>query len=231
MSDLSTYSLLQRCAAGDKDFRAADLSDRNLSGFDLSGANLTDANLSGADLRRANLAGADLRGSDLRSARLRDANLANAQLHRALCNSATDFGSKFDLNEAGYTLEANGDDGTQIIRSRSIADSETDASELNLAAIPPNLRTPSVTRAAASSEVTLPPLSSSPSPAHSPHLPPDLIAACQAELANIVGPMANLICQQTLERYPRIQPEEFVKLLSQHIPQPETSEAFLQKFL
>ncbi|MEO0853246.1 MAG: pentapeptide repeat-containing protein [Cyanobacteria bacterium J06648_11] len=225
MSDLSTYTLLQRCAAGDKDFHDADLSERNLSGFDLSGANLTAANLSGADLRRANLAGADLGGSDLRGAKLRNADLTGVRLHRAQCDPATDFGSKFDLEAAGYSRQENGDDGTQLILMRVAARNENRSLNVSKAAIPPHLQFP------VNSEVASLTAPSSISSANSPHLSPNLIAACQAELANIVGPMANLICQQTLEQYPRIQPEEFVKLLSQHIPQTETSEAFLQQFL
>ncbi|MEO1133999.1 MAG: pentapeptide repeat-containing protein, partial [Cyanobacteria bacterium J06639_1] len=224
-SDLSSYNLLQRCAAGDKDFHDADLSDRNLSGFDLSSANLTHADLSGADLRRANLAGADLRFSNLRGTKLRDANLTGARLHEATCDRDTNFGPKFDLDAAGYTLQDDGN-GTQQILAKLSKERLPVTAASRSTPIPPHLQTPAVSAPAA------PPSPASPSSnPHSPHLTPDFIAACQAELANIVGPMANLICQQTLEQYPRIQPEEFVKLLSQHIPQPETSEAFLQQFL
>jgi len=52
---MTRQELLQRYAAGERDFHGADL-----SGADLSGANLTGANLSGANLSGANLTGAIL---------------------------------------------------------------------------------------------------------------------------------------------------------------------------
>jgi hypothetical protein len=90
--------LLRRYAAGERDFRRANLYMADLRGAYLSGtnlymANLRGANLSGAhlymadlseaDLSRADLSGADLRGADLYMADLYMADLRKAHLSRA----------------------------------------------------------------------------------------------------------------------------------------------------
>ncbi|MEO0801378.1 MAG: pentapeptide repeat-containing protein [Cyanobacteria bacterium J06642_2] len=220
MSDeLSTYRLLERCAAGDKTFRDADLSDRNLSGFDLSDADLTGANLSGADLRRTNLAGADLSHSDLRGTKLRDANLSQAWLHRARCDRHTDFGPKFDLASAGYQIEP---DSEADMRLTLVSGTSQEGNRPEIARI----QEPQADSSGQSA-----PTAVFAGTSNSPHLSPELIAACQTELAGIIGPMANLICQQTLAQYPQLQSAEFVKILAQYIPQSQASEAFLRKFL
>lgn len=216
--DLSTYALLERCAAGDKDFPQADLSDRNLSGFDLSGANLTDANLRGTDLRRANLTGADLRRSDLRGAKLRDAVFSRIKLDGACCDRNTDFGAKFDLAAAGYALELNRDTGTGLLHATALGDRLPANAPTRTTPIPPHLQPAQPVFSAA----TLP---------DSTHLYPEFITACQTELARHIGPRAHLICQQTLEQYPQLQPTEFVTILARHMPDVPTSKAFLQQFL
>ena len=115
--------LLERYAAGERDFsgaylRRTDLGGANLAGAilhcaimryaylsatDLSGANLSRADLSRADLRGADLRDADLRGADLRltdlgGAILRGADLRDADLRYAYL-SATDL-SGVDLSGA-----------------------------------------------------------------------------------------------------------------------------------
>ena len=77
--------LRARHAAGERDFRGADLFGANLFGANLRGADLRGANLVGAylcdaDLRGANLRGANLRRAYLRRAYLRDADLRDADL-------------------------------------------------------------------------------------------------------------------------------------------------------
>jgi hypothetical protein len=57
--------LLHGYAAGDRDFRNADLQGAALQNADLQGAALQNADLRNADLRNANLRNADLRGANL----------------------------------------------------------------------------------------------------------------------------------------------------------------------
>lgn len=82
---MTAEELIERYAAGERDFsgsdlRGVDLSEAELRGIDLSGANLRQANLSGADLSEVNLYGADLSGATLRGTSLRGANLGAARL-------------------------------------------------------------------------------------------------------------------------------------------------------
>jgi len=92
---MDASELLERYAAGERDFIGVDLSDVNLShanlsdvnligvnliGADLHGANLSDAQLSSAKLIGANLSDADLSGAKLIGADLYDAKLNNAKL-------------------------------------------------------------------------------------------------------------------------------------------------------
>ncbi|MDZ8140998.1 MAG: pentapeptide repeat-containing protein [Nostoc sp. DedQUE04] len=65
---MDAEELLQRYAAGERDF----------SGVDLEGANLVRANLSEANLRGANLARTSLREANLAYIFLEDANLEGA---------------------------------------------------------------------------------------------------------------------------------------------------------
>lgn len=87
---MTPKELLEKYAAGERDFRGVDLGDEilswlNLRGADLRGANLSGANLNwsdltGADLRWANLTGADLNWTNLNQADLREANLCGASM-------------------------------------------------------------------------------------------------------------------------------------------------------
>lgn len=81
----SVEALLQRYAAGTREFEqvrlsGADLHNAILHGIDLSEAILNNAVLSRADLRGADLSWADLSGADLRGADLRGAILTRADL-------------------------------------------------------------------------------------------------------------------------------------------------------
>ena len=124
----SAGELLERYAAGERDFQEADLhgvnlrlailyeanlSGVNLSGANLSKANLNEANLSGANLSganlseafcRANLSGANLHSANLRRAFLRRADLSGAHLNKA--NLDNTFLYKADLSGAdiGWTF-------------------------------------------------------------------------------------------------------------------------------
>ena len=76
----SPEELLERYAAGEREFARTSLSLAHLSGANLNGANLNGANLGGANLRGANLRGANLLGANLGVANLRGAKLAQANL-------------------------------------------------------------------------------------------------------------------------------------------------------
>ena len=98
---MKAEELLERHAAGERDFREADLSEADLSEADLRGANLRgadlrdanlrdaylynaylyNANLYGANLERADLCDANLRGANLRHVCLRDADLSWTKWH------------------------------------------------------------------------------------------------------------------------------------------------------
>lgn len=93
---LNAEVLLNRHAAGERDFRKAKLHGSQLRGADLRRCNLTGVDLTEADLTNANLAQANLRDADAPGAILRGADLRGAQLNEA------DF-SGADLSEADLT--------------------------------------------------------------------------------------------------------------------------------
>jgi hypothetical protein len=76
----SVKELLEKYAAGERNFRGANLIGADLGGADLRGADLRGANLSWADLRGADLRGANLTGANLIGANLIGANLIGANL-------------------------------------------------------------------------------------------------------------------------------------------------------
>ncbi|MEW6491053.1 MAG: pentapeptide repeat-containing protein [Cyanobacteriota bacterium] len=85
--------LLQRYAAGERNFRNVNLRGENLkraslSGIDLSGADLSGANLYGANLELAELASINLEGANLQEARLFKANLQQANISNANLKSS-----------------------------------------------------------------------------------------------------------------------------------------------
>ncbi|MDJ0601759.1 MAG: serine/threonine-protein kinase [Crocosphaera sp.] len=60
---------------------------------------------------------------------------------------------------------------------------------------------------------------------------PSFVEQCQEELAQLIGPMAALICQKTVKKNPNISPTDFVKTLATKIPDPQKAEDFQQKLL
>ena len=77
---MTAQELLEKYAAGERDFSGAGLLFANLNGANLSGANLTDTDLRGADLSCADLSNANFTDADLRGANLVGANLVGADL-------------------------------------------------------------------------------------------------------------------------------------------------------
>jgi len=80
--------LIEKYAAGDRDFALTDLRGANLRGADLGSADLRSADLSNANLSNANLGSADLGSADLRGADLSNANLKGADLRCVNLRSA-----------------------------------------------------------------------------------------------------------------------------------------------
>lgn len=95
---MDASQLLCRYAAGETDFRAAQLREANLSRTNLSGANFSDA-----DLRKANLARSKLIGANLIRANLSGANLSGANCIRVNLSGANLWGANLsdsDLRRA-----------------------------------------------------------------------------------------------------------------------------------
>lgn len=85
---MNTKQLIERYAAGERNFSGVDLRDANLTQINLAGANLSRGILTGANLRRANLSFANLCGTHLEGANLTGANLFRANLRRAFLEEA-----------------------------------------------------------------------------------------------------------------------------------------------
>lgn len=63
------------------------------------------------------------------------------------------------------------------------------------------------------------------------HLDEFEIAYCQKELAEIIGPIASLICNRILTQNPHLRLMDFVKALSQQIPDPQQALDFQRRVL
>ncbi|NEP51022.1 MAG: serine/threonine protein kinase [Moorea sp. SIO3C2] len=74
------------------------------------------------------------------------------------------------------------------------------------------------------------PISSAPN-RHSNLLDPNFVALCQQELAELIGPMATIVCQRTLVQNPNSSAQEFVKALSQQIPNQKYAQDFQRRLL
>lgn len=59
----------------------------------------------------------------------------------------------------------------------------------------------------------------------------DFISRCQQELAELIGPIASIICQRTLAQNPGLSAPEFVETLAKKIPNPKQSLEFQQRLL
>lgn len=108
--EITTTELLERYAAGERNFAGIDLlappgvSNAPRDGIDLEGAILRDINLRGADLSYAELTGADLSGADLfgayfemavlKGAIIKDANLRGANLRWCRLDNANFTGTE-----------------------------------------------------------------------------------------------------------------------------------------
>ncbi|MGF1601198.1 MAG: serine/threonine protein kinase [Thermosynechococcaceae cyanobacterium] len=61
-------------------------------------------------------------------------------------------------------------------------------------------------------------------------LDPRFVQRCQRELVEFIGPIAMIICQQTLAQNPQSSEQAFVEALTRHISNPQDAHHFKQKF-
>src|SRR4028119_1713209 len=60
---------------------------------------------------------------------------------------------------------------------------------------------------------------------------PSFTSRCKQELAELIGPIASIICQRTLSQNPGLSATEFVEALAKQIPNPKQALAFKQRLL
>ncbi|KAM3090154.1 pentapeptide repeat-containing protein [Phormidesmis sp. 146-35] len=106
---LSAEDLLERYAAGERDFSGIYLIRLKFGkkfpmGVDLSGINLSGANLSESDLRKVNLSGANLSGADLSNCLIENANLSGANLKNTQMTESNLSGADLTSANLVYTI-------------------------------------------------------------------------------------------------------------------------------
>jgi serine/threonine protein kinase len=69
---------------------------------------------------------------------------------------------------------------------------------------------------------------SSPSPSPS-SLSPELLERCKRELAELIGPIAAIVCQRVLTQSPHLSEREFVETIARQISNPRDAETFRQR--
>ena len=72
------------------------------------------------------------------------------------------------------------------------------------------------------------PVFSAPSPANS-QITPEFLERCRQELAEFIGPMANLLCHQALEQNPHLSRMELCRILAKNISNPEHASNFQER--
>ncbi len=71
-----------------------------------------------------------------------------------------------------------------------------------------------------------------PVPAFSaPVLDAEFVRQCQQELAEIIGPIASILCQRTMAQNPQASEQEFIQLLAQQIPNPQEAKEFRKRLV
>jgi eukaryotic-like serine/threonine-protein kinase len=83
----------------------------------------------------------------------------------------------------------------------------------------------SSSRGAASEQPSLKP--SEPSPP--PSLSEDFVSRCQQELAELIGPIAAIVCQRAVRQKPPLSEREFIEYLAQQVSSASDAQAFRQR--
>lgn len=60
---------------------------------------------------------------------------------------------------------------------------------------------------------------------------PEFVERCRRELAEFIGPMANLICQRTIKQNPNLNERELAHLLAETIPNPKQAREFQERII
>jgi eukaryotic-like serine/threonine-protein kinase len=60
---------------------------------------------------------------------------------------------------------------------------------------------------------------------------PEFVERCRQELAEFIGPMANLVCQRTIKQNPNINEREFSHLLAETIPNSRQAREFQERII
>lgn len=78
---------------------------------------------------------------------------------------------------------------------------------------------------------TTQPLTSSTQSSAAPSIDPSFIRRCQQELAELIGPIASIVCQRTLAQNPKLSPTQFVEALAKKIPNSKQAQEFQRRLL
>ena len=111
----------------------------------------------------------------------------------------------------------------EILRAIAAIDPELDAVTTYFGTPSQSSPSPSISQV----PVSIPP---NPSPSQ-PKLNQDFLNRCQQELAEMIGPMATIICRRTLNQNPNVSELEFIDLLVKKIPSQEEAREFKEKLL
>jgi eukaryotic-like serine/threonine-protein kinase len=68
-------------------------------------------------------------------------------------------------------------------------------------------------------------------PSFNDKVTPEFIECCRQELAEFIGPIANIICQRTIKQNPNLSESEFSNLLAETIPNPQQAKEFKQRLI
>lgn len=74
-------------------------------------------------------------------------------------------------------------------------------------------------------------LTSSTQPSAASSIDPSFIRRCQQELAELIGPIASIICQRILAQNPGLSPTQFVEALAKKIPNSKQAQEFQRRLL
>ena len=111
----------------------------------------------------------------------------------------------------------------EILRAIAAIDPELDAVTTYFGTSSQSSPSPPISQVPVSIPPNLPP--------SNPKLSQDFIYLCQQELAEVIGPMATIVCRRTLSQNPNISELEFIDLLVSKIPSQEEAREFKEKLL